>query len=231
MMRVRRFSRTRSRPRGLRPGDGHRPHRLANGANAVEPGVAGEIVGPRQCHRRRRRQPGAKANLGAWRDPGGNLSSSIEMRTCGGSDESCRMDQQPDLVPRSEMFDRLYAARESATTARSSRGWATQPARPDQCAAQGRGKREPAERPARPAGAQTESRDRDRCRNAQEQHAIAALTRARTRPRCRFRSRRRTRAEAGRAPPREASPAPREPRKTAPSNSPEHAVEEALPLC
>ena|SRR5689334_11443645 len=54
---------------------------------------------------------------------------------------------------------------------------------------------------------------------------------ARTRPQSQGQTRRPTRAEAGHAPPRAAFPAARESRKTASSNSPEHAVEEALPLC
>ena len=53
--------------------DRDRAERLADRANAPEPGIAREIVGAGQRHRRRRRQPRAHRDPRARRDTGGNL--------------------------------------------------------------------------------------------------------------------------------------------------------------
>ena len=102
--------------------------------------------------------------------------------------------------------------------------------RPDQAAAQRRGKREPAERSSRSAPARAQSRQAPRPA-ARHRNAAHSSGRAEREPRGD------AAAEADHEPRRklralrleEPLKPPREPRKSAPSNSPEHAVEEALP--
>ena len=199
----------------------------------LEPGVARKIIGARQRHRRRRHEPGSSAIRAPGAIPGGTLSSSIDSRSFGG---------RPVVGGRTTIRVACLATRWStvSTLPVSSRDdRPRQPrlgdpgrSRPDQRAADRRRERKPAERPSRPSAARARSRpvasaaarQRNACplpRLAEREPRRDAAPEPDDRPT----------AEAARARPRGASQAPRRRRKTASSNSPEHAVEEALPLC
>ena len=206
-------SRARSRPCGSAGcDDGHRPERLADRADPLEPGVAREIVGAGQRHRRRRREPGAQAGsrrparcrraacprrsrpapaAAARRPPGASVSRTV----CLGG----------------EMIDATRPGRRTRSPrGRSSRGCATHAERA-QTRAQpsvAASANQPSARPARPLPS-TKPTSAERGGHAQESGPLPAARRARTRRRCRCRSRRRTTAEAARARPRGAFPAPR----------------------
>ena len=94
-------SRARSRPCGCgRAQDGHRTQRLADRADALEPGVAREIVGAREAPSAAAAQAGRGAGSRApGAIPAGNLSSSIETRTRGGSARRAGASSQPDRLP------------------------------------------------------------------------------------------------------------------------------------
>ena len=144
--------------------------------------------------------------------PGGNLSSSIETRTRGGSSPPVGATRQPDRSawPPDDRPIRP-APMNCVTTGRSSRGCATHAGpRPDQRAAERRGEREPAERPPGPAAAEREA-DQAPAPAATHRNACHCARRAKREPGgdAGCRNRRRTRAAAARAPPRGASPAPR----------------------
>jgi len=102
--------------------------------------------------------------------------------------------------------------------------------RPNEAATEARGKREPTERAAGSSTHHHESRKRECPAETQESRPLGLLIEREPG--------RDSAAQANHDPGRklralglEELPAPREARKSASSNSPEHAVEEALPLC
>ena len=90
--------------------DGHRPQHLADRADAVEPCVAREIIGPRQRHGRRRREPGPELNLRVRRYPLRKL-----ILVDRHSDERwkrwiMRFDQEPDCSPGSKVLNGCHCS-------------------------------------------------------------------------------------------------------------------------
>ena len=228
--------RTRSRPAGARgvyrP---RRPERLADRADALEPGIAREIVGPRQRHRRRRREPGAQRES--------PRPARCRPATCP---------RRPRPGPAAAASGSL-GAQQSAGPCRVAARCSTDSTSPANSVTTGpleprlRRPTRPAPRPARsraPPQARTSrapgppARCRRRSRQARKRRGDAQERRPLPR---------RAEREPGRDPAAEADDEPRrklralrleEPfqllvqaRKTASSNSSEHAVEEALPLC
>ena len=194
-------------PRRGRLSDGDVAQGLANRADAPEPGVAREIISAGERHRWRRGQPGAHADTA----PGSNSRRKVFLinRDPHLRRQGCigRSNQQPDLVPRCEMVDRF----DRPGNLRDHR------------------MPQPSARPTLPRPSANPATARAAATHRKARHSTALSSANHRLSRCR--SRRRTRAEAVRARLRGASPAPRQRRKTASSNSPEHAVEEALPLC
>ena len=172
-------SRARSSPLRLAGRDDrHRPDRLADRADALEPGVAGEIMGAGQRHRRRRR---SRARPGSSRPraiPAGSSSSSIDTRTRGGK---CRHRagasvSRTDRLARQDTRPARPSRRTSVTTGRSSRGCCDPLGpQPDSAQPSVAAKREPAERPPGPSAREGRSRQRATPRRqAQERQPIAA---------------------------------------------------------
>ena len=104
--------------------------RAAGAADPLEPGGAGEIVGARHGHRRRRHQPGAQADGGARRrGPGRSLSSSTLTRSRARQALADRADDQADGLLGGERLDAFDRRRSnSIIRARSSRGAAARSA-------------------------------------------------------------------------------------------------------
>ena len=223
-----------SPPRGAGLDQLDRPQRLADRADAPEPRVAGEIVGPGQRHRRRRHQPGAQPDVAPAHQPLRRLVLVDRHPHPRRKRRVGRRQGQADRALGDHRLDPLDPRLELAAIAgASSRGAATHSARAHTSAqpSAAASANQPSARPLRSA---PERRSPPRPAPPPRQMNAAqsdAAGRARTRRRCRSRSRPPATAEAARAPPRAAFQAARQALKSAPSNSSEHAVEEAHPLC
>jgi len=86
----------------------HRPQRLPHRPNLLEPGIASEIEGARQCHRRRRGKPCPHADFGSGGDARREFVLADRDSDMRGQAGIMRSHQQPDRVSGGEMIDGLH---------------------------------------------------------------------------------------------------------------------------